>query len=46
MKRVLNTYRTAHVQGDVAAALFSKAKEFFDVGPEVIKVDVVASRVL
>jgi len=38
--------RTAHVQGEVAAALFKKAEEFFDVGPEVIKVDVVASRVL
>ncbi|KAH8113073.1 hypothetical protein DFH11DRAFT_359912 [Phellopilus nigrolimitatus] len=38
--------RQAHLNGKVAAALFAKAEEFFVRTPEVVKVDVIASRVL
>lgn len=38
--------RQAHLNGQVAAALFSKVDEFFVNTPEVVTVDVVASRVL
>ncbi|KAL5514120.1 hypothetical protein ACEPAG_2881 [Sanghuangporus baumii] len=38
--------RQAHLNGKVAAALFAKADELFVKKPEVVKVDVVASRVL
>jgi len=38
--------RQAHLNGQVAAALFSKVDEFFVKTPEVVTVDVVASRVL
>ncbi|TDL23514.1 hypothetical protein BD410DRAFT_787359 [Rickenella mellea] len=38
--------RQAHLDGQVAAALFAKADEFFVRKPDVMKVDVVAHRVL
>ncbi|KAI5114623.1 hypothetical protein M0805_002167, partial [Coniferiporia weirii] len=38
--------RQAHLNGKVAAALFAKADELFVRTPEVVKVDVIASRVL
>ena len=38
--------RQAHLNGKVAAALFAKADELFVKTPEVVKVDVVASRLL
>ncbi|KAL5480344.1 hypothetical protein ACEPAI_1614 [Sanghuangporus weigelae] len=38
--------RQAHLNGKVAAALFAKVDELFVKKPEVVKVDVVASRVL
>lgn len=38
--------RQAHLSGAIAAALFSKAEEFFVKAPDVVKVDVVASRIL
>ncbi|THG93335.1 hypothetical protein EW145_g8404, partial [Phellinidium pouzarii] len=38
--------RQAHLNGKVAAALFAKANDLFVKMPEVVKVDVIASRVL
>jgi len=38
--------RQAHLNGQVAAALFSKVDEFFVEAPHVVKVDVLASRIL
>ena len=43
---LLPVFRQAHLNGRVAAALFAKADELFVQKPEVVKVEVVAKRVL